>query len=248
MEETKIAIACQGGGSQTAFTAGALKALCDSRLRDAFEVVGVSGASGGALCATLVWYSFRRGDQPIWQRLIDFWLDNTTQNQSERNDQRRDHRVDAHGQPRHAADVPDQPVLAAGAGHQPVLHRRATARIRRFSGPAAPPYRLRRACRPGPAARRPGAGHRRRQRALGPVAEVLLDERRRSGSSTSWPPPRCRTCSRPWSWTATRCGTGCSPTTRRSTTWCTRASSARATSRTRSGSSRSIRPPGPVRR
>ena len=84
MTKTKIAIACQGGGSQTAFTAGALKALCDGRLRDEFEVVSVSGTSVGALCATLVWYSFRRGDQPIWQRLIDFWRDNTTQNPSER--------------------------------------------------------------------------------------------------------------------------------------------------------------------
>jgi NTE family protein len=84
MAKTKIAIACQGGGSQTAFTAGALKALCDGRLRDEFEVVSVSGTSVGALCATLVWYSFRRGDQPIWQRLIDFWRDNTTQNPSER--------------------------------------------------------------------------------------------------------------------------------------------------------------------
>src|SRR5271165_5373431 len=82
--KTKIAIACQGGGSQTAFTAGVLKALCDGHLRDEFEVVGISGTSGGALCATLVWYSFRRGEQPVWQRLIEFWRDNTAQNQVER--------------------------------------------------------------------------------------------------------------------------------------------------------------------
>jgi len=82
--KTKIAIACQGGGSQTAFTAGVLKALCDGHLRDEFEVVGISGTSGGALCATLVWYSFRRGDQPVWQRLIEFWHDNTAQNHPER--------------------------------------------------------------------------------------------------------------------------------------------------------------------
>ena len=31
MARTKIAIACQGGGSQTAFTAGALKALSEER-------------------------------------------------------------------------------------------------------------------------------------------------------------------------------------------------------------------------
>jgi NTE family protein len=54
MAKTKITIACQGGGSRTAFTAGALKALCDCRLKDEFEVVGISGTSGGALCATLV--------------------------------------------------------------------------------------------------------------------------------------------------------------------------------------------------
>ena len=81
---TKVAIACQGGGSQTAFTAGVRKALCDGHLRDEFEVVGISGTSGGALCATLVWYSFRRGEQPVWQRLIEFWRDNTAQNQVER--------------------------------------------------------------------------------------------------------------------------------------------------------------------
>ena len=80
---TKVAIACQGGGSQTAFTAGVLKALCDPRLKDEFELVGVSGTSGGALCATLIWYSLRKGDQPTWRRLIDFWRDNTAQSPPE---------------------------------------------------------------------------------------------------------------------------------------------------------------------
>jgi NTE family protein len=50
MAKTKIAIACQGGGSQTAFTAGALKALCEARVADEFEIVSMSGTSGG-LCA-----------------------------------------------------------------------------------------------------------------------------------------------------------------------------------------------------
>ena len=49
MAKTTIAIACQGGGSQTAFTAGALKALCDGRLKDEFEVVGISGTPHNAL-------------------------------------------------------------------------------------------------------------------------------------------------------------------------------------------------------
>ncbi len=81
--KTKIGIACQGGGSQTAFTAGVLKALCESHLQDEFEFVGVSGTSGGAICATLVWYALRKGERPIWQRLIDFWHDNTAQSQIE---------------------------------------------------------------------------------------------------------------------------------------------------------------------
>jgi NTE family protein len=80
---TKVAIACQGGGSQTAFTAGVLKALCEAHLQDEFEFVGISGTSGGALCATLVWYALRRGEQPLWNRLIAFWRDNTAQNQPE---------------------------------------------------------------------------------------------------------------------------------------------------------------------
>jgi len=48
--KTKIAIACQGGGSQTAFTAGVLKALCEAHLQDEFDFVSISGTSGGALC------------------------------------------------------------------------------------------------------------------------------------------------------------------------------------------------------
>jgi NTE family protein len=79
-KNTKVAIACQGGGSQTAFTAGVLKALLDRQVGQQFEVVGLSGTSGGAVCATLVWYGFWKGDQPRWRRLIDFWKDNTAQN------------------------------------------------------------------------------------------------------------------------------------------------------------------------
>lgn len=82
--KTKIAIACQGGGSQTAFTAGVLKALCEARLQDEFEFVSISGTSGGALCATLIWYALRKGEQPIWRRLVEFWRDNTAQSAIER--------------------------------------------------------------------------------------------------------------------------------------------------------------------
>jgi NTE family protein len=81
MPKTKIALACQGGGSQTAFTAGALKALCQAqgRLKDEFEFVAISGTSGGAVCATLLWYSFMKGERPVWKRMMDFWEENTAQ-------------------------------------------------------------------------------------------------------------------------------------------------------------------------
>jgi NTE family protein len=83
MAKTRVAIACQGGGSQTAFTAGALKALCEAGLNDDIEIVAISGTSGGAVCAILVWYSFIRGESPVWGRLIDFWKENTAQNWAE---------------------------------------------------------------------------------------------------------------------------------------------------------------------
>lgn len=82
-QRTRIAIACQGGGSQTAFTAGALKALIESEWRDQFEVVGISGTSGGAVCATLLWYAARKQDPIPWKRLYDFWDDNTAHSAAE---------------------------------------------------------------------------------------------------------------------------------------------------------------------
>jgi NTE family protein len=85
MAKTRVAIACQGGGSQTAFTAGALKALCETATaNDDIDVVSISGTSGGAVCAALVWYAFLKGERPIWQRLINFWKDNSAQSGAER--------------------------------------------------------------------------------------------------------------------------------------------------------------------
>jgi NTE family protein len=76
-EKTKVAIACQGGGAQNAFTAGALKALFESDILDRVRIVSLSGTSGGAICATSLWYSLIRGDKPVWKRTIDLWKDNT---------------------------------------------------------------------------------------------------------------------------------------------------------------------------
>jgi NTE family protein len=82
--KTKIAIACQGGGSHAAFTAGAFQALFENNIQDKFEIVSLSGTSGGALCAALVWYALKKGENPVEQRLLDFWKDNTAQTPQER--------------------------------------------------------------------------------------------------------------------------------------------------------------------
>src|SRR3954469_25876990 len=81
--KTKIAITCQGGGSQTAFTAGALHALFEAGIQEEFDIVSLSGTSGGAVCASLVWYAIKKGEQPVWTRLMDFWKSNTAQSDSE---------------------------------------------------------------------------------------------------------------------------------------------------------------------
>jgi len=84
MMKKKIAIACQGGGSQTAFTAGVLKSFFQNGVHEKHEIVSLSGTSGGAVCATLSWYGLlraARGDpNPVEQRLEAFWRANSTQN------------------------------------------------------------------------------------------------------------------------------------------------------------------------
>lgn len=84
MKKKKVAIACQGGGSQTAFTAGVLKSFFSNGVHKKHEIVSLSGTSGGAVCATLAWYGLlkaAKGDKtPIEGRLEAFWRDNSTQN------------------------------------------------------------------------------------------------------------------------------------------------------------------------
>ena len=74
----RIAIACQGGGSHTAFTAGALKRLLGV---ERYQVVALSGTSGGAICALLAWYALYqtegRGAATRAAELLEtFWMDN----------------------------------------------------------------------------------------------------------------------------------------------------------------------------
>lgn len=70
---SRVAIACQGGGSHTAFTAGVLHELL-GRLPTGVDLVALSGTSGGALCATLAWDGLLRGDSARSQRQLEqFW-------------------------------------------------------------------------------------------------------------------------------------------------------------------------------
>jgi NTE family protein len=60
-ETTNVAIACQGGGSHTAFTAGALMRLLEDWAANDYELVGISGTSGGAFNALATWYGLMTG-------------------------------------------------------------------------------------------------------------------------------------------------------------------------------------------
>ena len=77
-ERKRVAIACQGGGSHTAFTAGVLKKLLRTEELKRYEVVGLSGTSGGAVCALLAWHHLLRGDGAGAAEALDaFWRDNS---------------------------------------------------------------------------------------------------------------------------------------------------------------------------
>jgi NTE family protein len=77
---TRVAIACQGGGSHTAFITGVLKKLFEREIHHQYHIVGLSGTSGGAICALLTWYGLLQEDagdeKPVYQPLLSFWKDN----------------------------------------------------------------------------------------------------------------------------------------------------------------------------
>jgi NTE family protein len=86
----RVAIACQGGGSHTAFTAGVLKALLRDADQAGYQICALSGTSGGAICAALAWYGLIKQGRGEWGpeqtiELLDaFWRDNATQSPWER--------------------------------------------------------------------------------------------------------------------------------------------------------------------
>ena len=71
----RIAIGCQGGGCHTAFTTGALGAIIREQLvHGDFEIVALSGTSGGAIAALLAWYGILvDGGKAALDPLDRFW-------------------------------------------------------------------------------------------------------------------------------------------------------------------------------
>lgn len=73
-DTTRVAIACQGGGSHTAFTAGVLRRLLGEQ---GYEIVALGGTSGGAVCAFLAWLGLIRADPALGIDLLErFWREN----------------------------------------------------------------------------------------------------------------------------------------------------------------------------
>jgi NTE family protein len=85
-DTTNVAIACQGGGSHTAFTAGVLETLleeCD--WEGEYDLVGISGSSGGAFNALATWYGLVTGDSETAANLLDsLWDDLAASKHSDR--------------------------------------------------------------------------------------------------------------------------------------------------------------------
>lgn len=74
----RVVIACQGGGSHTAFTAGVLRRMLGSQELAGYEIAGLSGTSGGAVCALLAWYALRDDDPALAGSLLEqFWIGNS---------------------------------------------------------------------------------------------------------------------------------------------------------------------------
>ena len=74
VKKPQVAIACQGGGSHTAFTAGVLQCILSESDPD-YEIVGFSGTSGGAICALLAWYGRVHPDHDPRTLLREFWAE-----------------------------------------------------------------------------------------------------------------------------------------------------------------------------
>jgi NTE family protein len=85
VEPIRVAIACQGGGSHTAFTAGVLSRLLQPDVMADHKIVALSGTSGGAICALLAWSALVDGEPEKAESLLHgFWSDNSASTLPER--------------------------------------------------------------------------------------------------------------------------------------------------------------------
>ncbi|RLM95257.1 patatin-like phospholipase family protein [Haloarcula sp. Atlit-7R] len=75
---TRVAIACQGGGSHTAFTAGVLQEILSEWDDESYDLVGISGTSGGAFNALATWYGLLTGGPEAAVELLDSIWDDIT--------------------------------------------------------------------------------------------------------------------------------------------------------------------------
>ena len=80
MKPKNIVIACQGGGAHDAYAAGALQTLLPKLQKEESRLVGISGTSGGAICALLAWYGLLQGGPELArEKLAQFWQSNCAQ-------------------------------------------------------------------------------------------------------------------------------------------------------------------------
>jgi len=82
---TRVAIACQGGGSHTAFTSGVLQEILREWDDNDYELVGISGTSGGAFNALAMWYGLLTGEPEDAIAILDgIWDDIATDGPQDR--------------------------------------------------------------------------------------------------------------------------------------------------------------------
>lgn len=75
-ESNKVSIACQGGDSHTAFSAGFLQCLLKDWEENRHKLVGISGTSGGAFNALATWYGLVTQGPNLSVKLLEkIWND-----------------------------------------------------------------------------------------------------------------------------------------------------------------------------
>jgi len=80
---TRVAIACQGGGSHTAFSAGVLREILSEWDETEYDLVGISGTSGGSFNALATWYGLLTGGPERAAELLDSVWDDISVNSAQ---------------------------------------------------------------------------------------------------------------------------------------------------------------------